>query len=216
MENEAEVIKKIVAGETRLYEEIIRSANTILYKTGRSYGFDHEETQDLMQDTFIEGFLNLNKFQFRSSVKTWLTKIMLNKCYQRVQKFSYKNEIVQSSTISEKSIPMYGSENENDTGAHIMKNEMKQIIETSLLKIDLDYRMVFLLREVNGLSTAETADALNLTESNVKVRLSRAKTMLKKEIEKNYSMEDIFDFNLIYCSEMVSRVMKQIERLKGS
>lgn len=75
--------------------------------------------------------------------------------------------------------------------------------------------MVFSLREINGLNVSETADALNISESNVKVRLNRAKTMLRKEIEKSYSPNDIFEFNLIYCDAIVNRVMNDI-KLRGN
>ena len=66
------------------------------------------------------------------------------------------------------------------------------------------------MRELNGLNIAETAEALNISETNVKARLSRAKTMLRSEIEKMYSPEDIYEFNLVYCDRMVERVMAKI------
>lgn len=72
--------------------------------------------------------------------------------------------------------------------------------------------MVFSLREINGLNVLETAEALSISETNVKVRLNRAKTMLRKEIEKSYTTEDIFEFNLIYCDAMVNRVMNNIKK----
>ncbi|MGB3075596.1 MAG: sigma factor-like helix-turn-helix DNA-binding protein, partial [Chitinophagales bacterium] len=70
---------------------------------------------------------------------------------------------------------------------------------------------VFAMREINGLNVKETAEALDISETNVKVRLNRAKTMLRKEVEKAYNPEDIFEFNLIYCDAMVSRVMNRIK-----
>jgi RNA polymerase sigma-70 factor (ECF subfamily) len=70
------------------------------------------------------------------------------------------------------------------------------------------------LREINGLSVKETAEALNISEANVKVRLNRAKAMLRKEVEKSYKVEDIFEFNLIYCDSMVNRVMDKITSMK--
>jgi RNA polymerase sigma-70 factor (ECF subfamily) len=75
------------------------------------------------------------------------------------------------------------------------------------------YRLVFTLREVNGLNVAETADTLNISEANVKVRLNRAKTMLRKEVEKSYSAEDIFEFNLVYCDAMVQRVINKLKEI---
>ena len=70
--------------------------------------------------------------------------------------------------------------------------------------------MVFSLRELSGLNTNETAEALDISPVNVKVRLSRARHMLRKVIEKMYSPEDVFEFNLIFCDKIVNHVMKAI------
>src|SRR3954467_11392452 len=88
-----QVIEKILGGETALFEILIRRNNPFLYKTGRAYGYSHEDTQDLMQETFVSAYLNLAKFENRSSFKTWLITIMLRNCHRRQQKFSFKNEV---------------------------------------------------------------------------------------------------------------------------
>lgn len=73
--------------------------------------------------------------------------------------------------------------------------------------------MVFSMREMNGLNVAETANLLEISEANVKVRLHRAKSMLRSEIEKAYSAEEIFEFNLIYCDALTENVMRSINEL---
>jgi RNA polymerase sigma factor (sigma-70 family) len=207
--SDAEVIAKVTAGETGLFEILIRRYNPYLYKTGRSYNYSHEDTQDLMQESFIDAYLNLSKFENRASFKTWIIKIMLNKCWHRQQKSAFKNETREN--ITEKSAPLYASA--TDTQNTIMNRELSHVIEKALTEIPEDYRMVFTLREINGLNVAETADALTITEGNVKVRLNRAKAMLRNEIEKSYSKEEIFEFNLVYCNAIVENVMAQIHIL---
>jgi len=78
-----------------------------------------------------------------------------------------------------------------------LNNELSNIIGSALISIPFEYRMVFSLRELNGMSTSETAEALDISETNVKVRLNRAKRMLREKVEKMYTPEDIFEFNLI-------------------
>ncbi len=207
-----EIVQKIVAGEAKLFEIIIRRNNPSLYKVGRSYNYNHEDTQDLMQDTYIDAFTSLSKFENRSTFKTWIIKIMLNNCYKKQQKWSSKNII--TAEINEKSTPMYSNNQNTDTGKTVMNKELNYVIENALQQIPIDYRMVFSLREVNGLNVLETADALNISEANVKVRLNRAKSMLRKEVEKSYSTEDIFEFNLIYCDRMVENVMSKLKKDK--
>jgi DNA-directed RNA polymerase specialized sigma24 family protein len=98
---------------------------------------------------------------------------------------------------------------------NILNKELSQILEKSLDSIPQNYRTVFILREVEGFSVAETAALLQLTEVNVKVRLSRAKNMLQQELEKHYSRAQLYDFNLVYCDEVVLMVMKEIQKAVG-
>ena len=211
--SDKEVIDRIIEGEAALFEILIRRNNPFLFKIGMSYGYSHDDVQDLMQETYISAYSNLRKFENRSSFKTWLIRIMLNQCYQKKQKMSYKTEQTPKKSITEKSIPMFTSDRHQDSAKILVNRELNQIIEDAIVTIPIEYRMVFSLREVSGLNVAETAQLLNISEANVKVRLNRAKTMLRKAIEQKYSAEEIFEFNLIYCDRMVNRVMSIIPTL---
>jgi RNA polymerase sigma factor (sigma-70 family) len=206
---DTEIISKVLSGETGLYEIIIRRYNPYLFKTGRSYGFSHTDTEDLIQETYLSAYTHLGSFENRSSFKTWLVRIMLNYCYQRTQKFSFQKETPTDNFIQEDTNPMFTS-NHSDTDRSVINKELGHVLENALQQIPADYRMVFSLRELSGMNTAETAEALEISESNVKVRLNRAKEMLRTRIEKMYSPEDIFEFNLVYCDSMVERVMQKI------
>jgi RNA polymerase sigma-70 factor (ECF subfamily) len=208
-----DIIKRINEGEIKLFEILIRRYDPFLYKIGRTYHYNHEDTEDLMQDAYMNAYCSLKKFENRSSFKTWLTRIMLNICYQKKRKMSIKKEVVTSGIQNEESGQLsqpssYG--NEKIT----MNKELGHVLENAIHSIPEDYRIVFTLRELNGLNVAETSEALNISESNVKVRLNRAKTMLQKEIKKMYSPQEIFEFNLIYCDVMVNRVMNKIYELR--
>jgi RNA polymerase sigma factor (sigma-70 family) len=204
-----EIIARILGGEKELYEILIRRNNPYLYKTGRSYGYNHEDTEDLMQETYINAYLHLADFKNLSEFKTWITRIMINQCYQRSQKSSFKNEIP-TENISDDKKPAVFNNNSQDSEKIMINKELGGLIEKALLQIPLDYRVVFSLRELNGLSVKATSEALSISEVNVKVRLNRAKTMLKKELENMYTPAEIFEFNLVYCDRIVQRVMSRI------
>jgi RNA polymerase sigma-70 factor (ECF subfamily) len=204
---EAELIKRILGGEKSLYEIIVRRLNPHLYKVGRSYGYNHDDTLDLMQETFLDAYKNLLQFEGRSSFKTWMIRIMLNNCYRKKEKSSFKNEI--SMDVNDNLRPMFANTG-NDTDRIVQNRELGQVIEAALAKIPLDYRIVFSLREINGLNVSETADLLNISETNVKVRLNRSKAILRTEIERTYSARELFELNLVYCDAMVERVMKRL------
>ena len=137
---------------------------------------------------------------------------MLNQCYQKAQKLSFKFEKA-NDTLNEKTTPMFESSQSMDTYRSVLNNELSNVIVAALTSIPFEYRMVFSLRELNGMSTAETAQTLDISETNVKVRLNRAKQMLREKVEKMYTPEDIFEFNLIYCDKIANGVMKAINKL---
>src|SRR5580765_5489566 len=107
------------------------------------------------------------------------------------------------------------SNNQNDNSRSVINKELNNIVEACIQRLPVDYKITFTLRELTGLSVAETAEITHTTPSNVKVRLNRAKAMLRKEIEKIYAPEDIYEFNLIYCDRIADGVMKKIYELEG-
>lgn len=206
-----EVMDKVIAGEIALYEIIIRRYNPLLYKIGRSYGLQHEDAQDAMQETFITGFEKLSGFQKRSQLSTWLTRIMINKCLYKMKKQT-KNislSITGGNNDLQNQLPQKASEN------FPLQTELKKILELSLEKLPEPYRLVFLLRETENFSVAQTAEALDITTLNVKVRLNRAKAMMREYLEEWYSRSDIYEFNLKYCSQVVEQVISKIGNRKN-
>ena len=199
----------MLAGETNLYEILVRRNNSALYKTGRGYNYSHEDTQDLMQDTFVDAFRHLGQYGYRSSFKTWIIRIMLNHCFRKKQKAAFRLETTMENN-TDKQVPLHTQSGNTDAYRSVLNRELGHVVESAMQQLPNDYRMVFVMREINGLNVAETSEALEISEANVKVRLNRAKAMLRKEVEKSYSTEEIFEFNLVYCDAMVENVMKRI------
>jgi len=208
--SDEEVIQQILSGNAAIFEILIRRYNPFLYKTGRGYGFNHHDTEDLMQETFINSYQKLSSFENRSSFKTWIIKIMLNQCYHKAHKLSFQKEKAIEGLFNNNLESMFLKTKHGDTGKSIINKELSNVIEAAIEKLPRDYRMTFTLRELTGFNVAETAEMTQTTSSNVKVRLNRAKMMLRKEIERIYSSEDIYEFNLIYCDKIVNTVMKKI------
>lgn len=207
--SDIEIIDSILNGNKHLFEIIVRRYNPYLYKIGRSYNYTHEDTQDLMQDSFIDAYKNLQQFSGKSSFKSWLIKIMLHNCFHKKGKLNFKKSSMKE--INENDKPIFNMETKK---LNYENKELSHILENALTNLPLHYRMVFSLREINGFNINETADILNISETNVKVRLNRAKSMLRSQVEKVYSKAELFEFNLIYCNAIVNRVMSKINNLK--
>jgi RNA polymerase sigma factor (sigma-70 family) len=204
------LIEKILNGETSLFEILIRRYNPVLYRIARSYGFNHQDAEDLMQDTHVIAYTQLSRFEGRASYKTWISRIMINKCLYKLKYGYFKNEFPSELVHELNNESMPEKAKENQTEEALLNRELSIVLEKSIQNIPVMYRTVFVLREVEGFSTAETAELLNITTTNVKVRLNRAKALLQKEIEQFYNRAELFPFNLIYCDAIVHKVFEKI------
>jgi RNA polymerase sigma-70 factor (ECF subfamily) len=209
---DADIIAEVLSGNTALFEVLIRRYNPYIYKVGRGYGFNHQDTEDLMQETFVSSYINLRQFNGRASIKTWLITIMLHHCYHKVKRKAFQKEMP-TEVLPENASFMFSQNNHSDNSKTVINRELSKVIEACLQRLPEDYRTTFTLRELTGLNVSETAALMDTTAANVKVRLNRAKAMLRKEIERTYTAEDIYEFNLVYCDRIVSNVMQRIDAL---
>lgn len=212
--SDEEIIEKILGGGTALFEVLIRRYNSLLYKIARSYGFNHHDAEDLMQETHVAAFLYLKSFRREAAYKTWLAKILLNRCYQRSNGGHLQHEELSGDLVTNQNFFMPASTDKSAEN-NVLNKELGKVLEESLQKIPIAYRGVFVLREVEGFNVAETAELLGITPVNVKVRLNRAKAMLQKQLEKIYSVADLYEFHLLYCDKMVKNVFERIAGANG-
>ncbi|RYY38748.1 MAG: sigma-70 family RNA polymerase sigma factor [Chitinophagaceae bacterium] len=197
--SDEELVQRVCAGEMVLFELLIRRYNGLLYKVARSYGFGHEDAEDLMQETHLAAYTNLKGFRRAASYRTWLTRIHLNRCYHKQRKEEQRTPVPEATT-----------EPVGDAALDVTRRELGRVIEESLQALPLCYRSVFVLREVEGFSVAEVADLLGITPVNVKVRSNRARALLQKGLEQRYSKADLYAFHLKYCDKIVHYVIERI------
>jgi RNA polymerase sigma-70 factor (ECF subfamily) len=215
LSTDVELIQKIIEGETALFEVLIRRYNPLLYKIARTYGLNHQDAEDMMQEAHFTAYSQLKSFRKDASYKTWLTKIILHKCYHKVNYGSGKYEESDYALVNDNATFMHASSNKQDTERVIMNKELAAILEQSLQQLPVPYRSVFVLREIEGFPVAETAELLNITPTNVKVRLNRAKAMLQKQLEHFYTAADLYEFHLRYCDDIVKKVFQKIVESQG-
>ena len=196
------LVQNILGGKQRHFEYVIRRYNKRLYRIGMSILKDDMEVEDAMQVSYIKAYEHLAAFEHRSSFGTWLTKIMLNEC------LAQKNKKSRLKNMEEK---YHQNSSGVRTPAHLLMNkELNGVLETAIAELPEIYRMVFVLREVEDLSVRETAEILMLEESNIKVRLNRAKTMLRGHLT-DYMKENVYSFHHIRCDRMVDQVFKMLQ-----
>lgn len=195
-----ELVRRILAGEKRQFELLIRKHNQRLFRIGMSILENEIEVEDAMQNAYISAYEHLSDFEGRSSFSTWLIRIMLNQCYTQKNKSKH---IFSSFEQPDKFITMRTPANE------LTNKELGNLLEEAIALLPEKYRIVFVMREIEEMSVRETSTVLNIEEPNVKVRLNRAKTMLRKNLNE-YMKDRIYNFHITKCDRIVDRVMQQL------
>lgn len=201
--SDEEVVDRILKGETHFYAALMRKFNQRLYRISISIIKDETAIEDVMQTAYLNAYLQLSSFQNKSSFGTWITRILINESLLYLKKRARHQEFVlqQKETVH------------TDTPlSNLMNNELKILLEKSVSNLPEKYRLVFVMREIEEMSTLETMNILNISESNVKIRLKRAKEILQKELSSYYKPQQLFEFNLIHCDRIVNFVMLEIQK----
>lgn len=181
---EAEMVADILAGETRLYHELIRPHERSVYLMALSYVKNEADAEDVAQEAFVRAFRNLASFRGESKFSTWLISITLNEARNRVRRQSViRMESLDEPPDENKTIsPALLRDWREIPSEAVEREEVRKLILQAVEELPDIYRQVFLLRDVEELNINETAKVLNLSIPSVKVRLHRARMMLQKRL----------------------------------
>ncbi len=204
------VVQKVLDGETELFEILLRRYNELLFRTVRSYIDRPSDIDDVMQDTYIKAFQKLYQFKNESLFSTWLIRIGINEALQRKRK-SKRYQMLDIS--NEKGIVQLADMSIMNPERKTMYAESVHIIEKAIDLLPEKYKIVYMLKEVQDLEISEISDSLGLSNSNVKVRLHRARNMMKESVMKFSNAKNAFEFGNSKCDRLVEQVMGKIQEL---
>lgn len=209
--SDSEIINRILSGEKELYEILVRRNNQKLYRVIRSYLKDEAEIEDIMQNSYIKGFTKLYQFKLEASFSTWLIRIAINEALTRLKekgKRHYINENIQH--FQQNSILEIPDNQQLNPQEKMIQKETKQVLENAIDHLEPNYKIVYMMKAVEGMSSKEIAAALGITEANVKVRFHRSKDMLKNTLFELSQEQNIFEFGFNRCDRITERVMENI------
>lgn len=204
------VVDRVLAGETALYEIIVRRYNQRLYRVVRAILRDDAETEDVMQDAYVRAYQHLRQFEARSSFSTWLTRIAINEALARLRRRNRLQPLGDGSENGETGVTFFSESLNPEENAS--KAELGRMLESAMLALPEQYRLVLVMRDVEGLSTRETADALDITEENVKMRLHRGRAMMRKGLYERVgsAAKDALPFMGARCDGVVEGVFRRL------
>ena len=197
-----EIVRRVLGGETALFELIVRRYNQRLFRAARSILRDEAAAEDVMQETYLRAFANLDQFAGDAKFSTWLTKIAV-----------YGALALLRSAKSQQELPENMRSDENPERA-TYGSELRVAIEEAIDDLPSLYRRVFVMREVEGLSVADTADCLSITPESVRTRLHRARALLRTRLEPatRSAAPAAFSYLGDRCDRLTREVMECIAR----
>jgi RNA polymerase sigma-70 factor (ECF subfamily) len=203
-----ELVRWVVNGETALFELLMRRYNQRLYRAARAILRDDTEAEDVVQEAWIRAYRHLRQFEGRASFSTWVTRIAVHEALHRLRNRRDHQEIDAMQDARRDSFPALTPSPEK----HAASAETQRLLEQAIDTLPDSYREVFVLRDVEEMSTTEAADALNISTENVKVRLHRARALLRKEIAARFGATSTSAFHFLgaRCDRMVTNVMARI------
>ena len=207
-----DVVSRIRAGDTALFEILMRRYNQRLYRVARSILGDEAEAEDVMQQAYVNAYVNLSQFAERARFATWLTKIAVYEALSRVKRRRRAAlDPLPESEEGEDMLPSRAPDAEHRAYAR----EMQGFIESAIETMPEVYRTTFVLREIEGLSVSEVAACLDISTDTVKTRVHRARARLRKELSRRArtSWAEVFPFHLSRCDRVVGGVLARLRQL---
>jgi RNA polymerase sigma-70 factor (ECF subfamily) len=204
---DAEVVRRVLAGEPALFEVLMRRYNQRMYRAARAILRDDRECEDAMQQAWLSAYAHLDQFQGASAFSTWLTRIAMNEALARVRQ---KSRLTPMEQVPEEEDVMPTATHDPERAA--ADRELGRMVEEAVDELPDLYRTVFMLREVEGLSTSEAASCLGVSDEVVKVRLHRARLTLRDALyaRAGSAAQDAFTFLGWRCDRLVVEVLGRI------
>ena len=188
-----DLIQSINSGQVEKFHDLVKRYDQILYNFSMRMCRDHSDAEDMVQETFLNVFKYLKDFRYESKFKNWLYKVAASTCIKKRRKSKFAPE-------KELSLDEFRPGDEAEPPDRVpewalmpldkvLNEELAGAINRGILAIPKNYRMVIVLRDVEGFSTAETAQILNISPANVKVRLHRARLYLRDKLKGYFENE---------------------------
>jgi RNA polymerase sigma-70 factor, ECF subfamily len=205
-----QVVRQVLDGQTALFEVLMRRHNERLYRAIRAILRDDRDTEDVMQQAYVNAYAHLRQFDGRAAFATWLTRIAVNEAIARARQRG-RYQPLEIDTMEAIDTPMT-THPTPDPEREAISRELSGIVEAAIDRLPDGSREVFVLREVQGLDTAETAASLGISEDAVKTRLSRAKSALRRDLFERAGLAApaAFTFGQSRCDRVVAAVMARL------
>ncbi|PTY08674.1 RNA polymerase subunit sigma [Opitutaceae bacterium EW11] len=207
---DAQVVDEVRRGNREMFEVLVRRHNPRLFRVGIAYLRNAEAAEDCMQNAYLKAYLHLGRFQGGASFATWLTRIMINECLMLLRSLRSRPAERYWEKPEENDAERAEPVAPDDAPRGLSLKEMNTLLEEAIRQLPRRQRSIYLLREVQQLTTEETASCLGISAGNVKVGLHRARAALKTLLLKTAAGAELFPFTAERCDPLTAKVMARV------
>ena len=204
-----DIVRQVLDGNTAMFELLMRRYNERIYRAARAIVRDEHEAEDVMQQAYVNAFTHLRQFNGSARFSTWLTKIAINESLARVRRRGRHEEFDDQRSNVE---PFMSRTPADNPERQAFAGELRALLEWAIDTLPDGMREVFVLRDVEGLSTLEVAESLGVSEDVVKTRLSRGRAALRRVLleRTGATAPEAFRFYRPRCDRVVRDVLARI------
>jgi RNA polymerase sigma-70 factor, ECF subfamily len=205
--SDEEIVDRVRGGDVPMFEHLMRRHNQRVYRAARAILRNENEAEDVMQDAYVRAFEHLHEFEGRARFATWITRIAIHEALSRARRAKRFEPMDADAEDFAMSTPRPGTPEDNASDG-----EMRELLEPAIDALPDEFRAVFMLRAVEEMSGAETAEILGIPEETVKTRLFRARSRLQQTLlaQLEPRLGHTFEFQRPRCDRVVSAVLRRI------
>jgi RNA polymerase sigma-70 factor (ECF subfamily) len=204
--DDVQVVEAVLRGAREQFEMLVRRYNQRLFRVGMAYLRRPDRVEDAMQNAYVHAFVHLAQFSGRAAFSTWLTRIMINECLMQLR----HSRLVDAASSATEIDPTTPRVDHHPAARNLDAADAKVLLEQCIAELPEALRTVYMLREIQQLDTEETAVLLDLSPENVKVRLHRAREMLKGRLLATVAGHELFTYGAARCQRLTASVMSAI------
>ena len=199
-------------GDHEAFRAIMQRFNQRLFRVARAVVSNDDEAEDVLQESYLKAFAAIARFRGESGLATWLTAITLNEARGRLRRRRPTTSLDVMEESGVRIIPFPGLAEIPDPEAEALRSEVRGLLEKAIDALPEDFRIVFMLREVEGFSVEETASQLEINAQTVRTRLFRARQCLRQELAAKLAsgVDGVFPFMGARCRRITDRVLARL------
>jgi RNA polymerase sigma-70 factor (ECF subfamily) len=210
------LVERIVGGDARAFEQLMRRHNTALFRAARAILRDDADAEDVLQEAYLAAYRHLPGFRGDARLSTWLTRIVINQALGRLRARRRDDTVVELRGAVEDAVPAQGEAMDDgqvespETGA--MREQLRRLLERKIDGLPLAFRTAFILREVEEMTIEEAAECLAIPAATVRTRVFRARALLRASLaeEMDVATGDVFAFAGARCDRIVAGVLRRL------